>query len=300
MQTILGFLPCSEKLNYLAQRYVTKNLPPSKALFELYREEAATHHRLIEKYGGRNPKDSTVYEIGCGWHLAMSLLFSALGYSKVIALDITDHVKIDLINTIIGYMKQDGLLPQEARLLDRKCDIEKVLRDDYRIDLLVPCDSARTPLPDDSIDAIYSHNVLEHVPPNLLPGMLQECHRVIKNDGVISFHIDYGDHYCSIDRTITIYNFLRYGEAEWKKFNPRLHYMNRLRHVDFLRFFEQAGFDVVDAITYRPPDWQAEMSTVPFPEEFTSKYTMEELSITSANVVLKATKTPAIRDTMAG
>jgi len=66
-----------------------------------------------------------------------------------------------------------------------------------------------------------------------------------------------------------------------------LHYINRLRHIDFTRIFKQANFDIVDEIVHRPNDWEKIVNDFPFADEFTSKYTLDELSIISANIVLK-------------
>jgi hypothetical protein len=53
----------------------------------------------------------------------------------------------------------------------------------------------------------------------------------------MSFTIDYHDHYSSFDRSIGPWNFYRYTDTEWRRFNPGAHYQNRLRHIDHQRIF---------------------------------------------------------------
>ena len=62
----------------------------------------------------------------------------------------------------------------------------------------------------------------------------------------MTFVVDYQDHYAYFDKKISVYNFLQYSEMHWKHFNSSLHYQNRLRHIDYTRLFEDAGFDVLE------------------------------------------------------
>jgi hypothetical protein len=62
----------------------------------------------------------------------------------------------------------------------------------------------------------------------------------------MSLFIDYKDHYSYFDHGISTYNFLQYSDRKWRFFNPPLHYQNRLRHGDYLRLFQQAGFEILD------------------------------------------------------
>lgn len=68
-----------------------------------------------------------------------------------------------------------------------------MLEDEFRIDLLIPGDSTQTGMDDQSVDFIYSQEVFEHIEPVLLTPIMNECHRVLKDDGLISFYINYAD-----------------------------------------------------------------------------------------------------------
>lgn len=286
LKTIIGAVPCSDKLDYLAQKYLSRSMPPRpKALKKKY-GQALRHHEIYQKYGAVDCGKAVIYEIGCGWHLAMAFGFSTLGYHKIIALDVAEHLKPEVINTTIRYISENKLSDIAPCQVDQK-NLRDVLRDQYRIELLVPCDSSKTGMEDKTVDFIYSHNVFEHIPPALIPKIMDECHRVLRDDGVISLAIDYSDHYISFDKTITPYHFLRYSDNEWKKYNPPLHYVNRLRHSDFVRMFRQAGFEIVEETVNRPKDWTDLIEKFPIDSSFRENYTVEELSITSARFVLK-------------
>ena len=286
LKTLIGIAPCSDKLDYLAQKYLSKSMPPKyKALDKKYKQ-MLKHHEVYQKYGAAVSDKAVLYEIGCGWHLAMAFGFSTLGYRKIIALDVSEHIKPEVINKTIRYISENHMSNLQPHFVNQK-NLRDILRDIYRIELKVPCDSSKTGLEDSAVDFIYSHNVFEHIPPNLIPRIMDECYRVLKDDGIISFAIDYSDHYTTIDKSITPYNFLQYSDKKWKKYNPPLHYVNRLRHSDFVRIFSQTGFEIVEVNVNRPQNWKDMMGKLSFANQFKEKYTMEELSITSARFVLK-------------
>jgi SAM-dependent methyltransferase len=125
-------------------------------------------------------------------------------------------------------------------------DLVDELRRLHGITYRAPCDARSTTLRTGSIDVITSTNTLEHIPPGDIRGILAECHRILADDGLLSFQIDYEDHYSFFDRRISGYNFLRYSDAAWRVWNPDLHYQNRLRHRDYREMIEAAGFEILD------------------------------------------------------
>lgn len=284
MQTVFGLFPNSEEVNYFAQRHITRSLPPSKSTYSRKLNRAKEHDAIFRRH---HPcKDPVLYEIGCGWDLTLALSLSAFGYKDIRALDVSNHVRPELINAILANHREGGVLPADCPDIDPSRTQEELL-ERFGITLMAPCDSADTGLADKSVDLIYSQEVFEHIAPQLLPGIMKECRRVLRDDGVISFYINYADHYFGTDKNVTRYNFLRYSEKAWKKYNPDLHYVNRLRHVDFVRLFEESGFEIIEEATFRPDGWEKMIEGFPFDEAFAGKYTREELSVTSGRFVMK-------------
>src|SRR3546814_17378092 len=83
-----------------------------------------------------------------------------------------------------------------------------------------------------------------------------EMRRICRPGALLSMIIDYEDQYDQRGGGTSVYNFLRFSETEWKRFNPDLHYQNRLRHSDHLRIFEDAGFAIVEVETAFTEDWE--------------------------------------------
>lgn len=96
-------------------------------------------------------------------------------------------------------------------------------------------------IPDGSVDFIWSHAVLEHVRKAEFNGMLREMRRIIRADGECSHRIDLMDHLGGA------LNNLRFSEAHWESdwMADAGFYTNRIRYGEMLKFFDDAGFEVV-------------------------------------------------------
>lgn len=96
-------------------------------------------------------------------------------------------------------------------------------------------------LPDGSVDLIWSHSVLEHIPLKQLPRLAAEMRRVLKPDGRMSHNIDFQDH---LSHGL---NSLRFSEAVWE--SPTMRnagfYTNRVRARTLHALIRQAGFDLI-------------------------------------------------------
>lgn len=97
--------------------------------------------------------------------------------------------------------------------------------------------------------------------------------------GITTHSIDYSDHFARSDASLSRLNFLRYSDAEWRRFSSRKQYVNRLRHSDYLRMFREAGFKIVEesSTAGAPP-------AGPIAEQF-SRYERADLFATSGKIV---------------
>ena len=64
----------------------------------------------------------------------------------------------------------------------------------------------------------------------------------------MSHQIDMSDHFAHLDKSITIYNFLQYTDAQWNRIDNSIQPQNRLRIADFRRLHQQAGFKVLEEL----------------------------------------------------
>lgn len=244
-------------------------------------ETFSAYNYHVEQFVRRSPA-GTAMEFGSGRNLLVPLLLSNAGAKAIYCYDLTRHATLDQINNMIGQLAQrlGGEWPTVEDFSD--------LAAKYHIQYFAPGDARDTALPAGSVDMIYSTSTLEHIPESSIRQILKECLRIVKPEGFFGFIIDYHDHYATADPEIGMFNFYRFSERDWKKYNPDIHYQNRLRHSDYIRIFEECGLypEVADAIK---PEWAArDAKLVPINPAFSS-YSTDDLKTANGFFILRKT-----------
>lgn len=287
LQYGFSLIPGGQSLNYLFQRYVTRSLPISDEEFIQRVHGFWSRYEALKAAG---LKTDVYFEFGAGWDLIAPLTFSLLGFKRLICIDLRPLIRPEIIHsTISRFVSLKDSLPFSVGdlIVPDRIDVD-TLRREYRIEYMAPCNAAATGLPDGSVDLVFSNNVLEHIPEDLMPDILRECRRILRIDGFCDFQIDYQDHWSYFDQSIGIYNFLHYPSSQWRRMNPPLHYQNRLRHSDYTRFFEEVGFKIRDEQVGLPcqVDWE-KIVKKGVAAEFLQRYSENDLQIPFARFILK-------------
>ncbi|MDQ6946807.1 MAG: class I SAM-dependent methyltransferase [Actinomycetota bacterium] len=250
VQTVFSRVPGGEAINYLCQRRIFRNLPLDDDTFRGTVDNARRHVENLARHGSVPVGEARFYEFGAGKDLVIPLAFYCLGVNHQVLVDIRRLVRDELVVDTARRLC-DGVAPglprtPEAALaggdLDRRLAAVGIT---YR----APCDARATGLESGSVDYITSTSTLEHIPAADIRPILRESRRILAPGGRLSLFVDYQDHYSYADPSISVYNFLRFGDAEWARWSPSLQYQNRLRHRDYLAIFTDEGFEVVDAET---------------------------------------------------
>jgi len=202
---------------------------------------------------GLDVDGSVIVEIGTGWHPALPLLLSCLGAKEVITYDIARlvnrHLALITLKQLIASFPEicedtgiaRPILDAWRTTLDTREDVPSFLRS-ARIRYVAPGDAARTGLPNASVDLVFSHGVLEHVPRDTVDVFLRESYRILKPSGLMYHRIGLHDHYVAFDKAISMVNFLKYSDRAWRFLGQsRLHYQNRLRCSEFLQLIRDRG-----------------------------------------------------------
>lgn len=234
-------LPGGNALYYLTQRYVTRTFPRPLAQ---HVDWAIEHAATFRRWAGPDLGGRTLFEFGAGWDLFNNLVMWCYGVEDQIVIDLRRWARASEINHALGFLEAHPP-PAAVRVPGTRLPpaFEEPLRREYGIRYTAPADARDTRLPAASVDLICTTSVLEHVPPDALRAILAECRRIAKPGAVISHVIDYTDHYAHSDGGISIYNFLRFSDREWDRFNPGIHFQNRLRHFEYGKLFTGAGFE---------------------------------------------------------
>lgn len=253
MQGVFSYAPYGDRLNHLFQRRVTKTLPAPDAVFSEAATTARDHLNAFGRHGGRAVADATFFEFGAGWNLAVPMALAALGVQHQVVIDVRELTKLDLLQHTVNRLQ--ALAPSLglpcapgsfSQTNDASDGAVRAVLGRYGIDYRAPVDARATGIESRSIDCITSTSTFEHLGAGDVLAILCECRRILRDDGVMSSWIDYKDHYSYFDGKIGPFNFLRYSDGTWARWSPPLHQQNRLRHLDFLRLFAEAGFAIVE------------------------------------------------------
>lgn len=249
IQQLFTHVPGGGRANELFQRHVTHGLPHSDAELDAMVELGRHHLDRLTTHAPEPVGAATFFEFGAGADLITALVLHALGAGPQIAVDLHRLARLDLVEDAVARI--DRLLgpPRtaagDAPKVTAPATVEGLLAT-RAIDYRAPCDARATRLPSASIDCVTSTNTMEHIPPADLARILVECRRILRPDGVMSCQVDYQDHYAYFDPRITVYNFLRYTDRQWRWCNPALHHQNRRRHATYVALFRDAGFTILD------------------------------------------------------
>ena len=247
-------LPASETIYYLLQSKLgsfRKNPDPMPNL----RDAAVILQELPLPIAGRR-----VMEVGTGRRLDMPVAFYLAGAASIDTLDLHRYLRPELV---CGSLR--NLMPNRDEVRGLFAPYSSEAEVDRRLDALAsistyeelskcagiryhaPADARGTGFADGCFDIQFSFTVFEHIPGDVLRDILIEAGRLLDpQTGVACHHIDMSDHCYHVDKSINQINFLRYSDAEWSKYNDnQFAYHNRLRSVDYLKIYEQAGHEIL-------------------------------------------------------
>lgn len=287
-QQAFSHIPAGERLNRLAERCLGRGLT-DPYLAEVV-ETAREHLRIVDQYGfqyGFARETLRAFEFGAGRHLLKLLLLSLYGWNHQIAFDLRPLANVQLLNEAIASLRERpailGATTKDPRSIASLAD----LRGYYGISYSAPADARATGLADASIDVVSSTDVLEHIPLADLRAILRESHRILVPGGIAVHTVNCMDHFASFDENISIYNFLQFSEAEWRKYNSFIHFQNRMRHREYVALFAEVGFEVLEQNLQMPSDSQLAALKAMRVAACFSSFSLEELSIRGAWHVLR-------------
>ena len=220
-----------QNLLYFLQKYITKR---SRINSLLYSPDWEMHKVALNKYKTTN----VVFEFGAGKSLVQNLYLSNF-VKKQFIVDLYPMLDFELVDYERKKLLETKKLRSRVKIKNPK-DLEH-----YGIYYIAPYDATNIHLSDMSIDACISTNTLEHIPKFDIILIFSELYRKLKDEGIVSLIIDYSDHYAHTDNNISLLNFLKFSHHQWKRYNHKIHFQNRLRHYEYIDIFEKIGFRTI-------------------------------------------------------
>ncbi|MEQ9263337.1 MAG: class I SAM-dependent methyltransferase [Owenweeksia sp.] len=293
IQKTISWLPASQNLNFLFQKYITKGVRLSDQYFTDKLGHAADHLTYFKKHGKTN--GFKVLELGSGWYPVVPVALFLAGAEEVVSIDVSSLMKrkgiLETIRQFVNWHDQSRLdiikphIQKErlARLRElHDSDLsENDLLQALHLTLKVT-DARDTGFADDHYDLVCSNNTFEHIYPHILKPIIGEFQRIVKPGGIMSHFIDMSDHFAHLDDSISIYNFLQYSPQQWTRIDNSVQPQNRLRLKDYRHMYQELGISIIEEKT-RP----GSIETVQYAKLHSdyAAYTTEEIAISHAHLV---------------
>lgn len=241
-QAVVGRIPFGEGLRRLKRRLFGYAPDPGNMRSTLANFEQM---KAAFEAQGRTFNDATVLEIGTGWFPTIPILLSLCGAKRVLMSDLVPHMDEVTFASTLRFLRQAR--PDNARL----AALSRL--EELPLTYLAPFDVSA--IPDQSVDAVVSRTVLEHIPEHVLIDLMKALRPKLRKDGLMVHLIDHSDHLEHVDRSISKINFLTWSEKKHAMVNHLTREgENRLRHHEYQRVFDTAGYRVVaaDAEVHQP------------------------------------------------
>lgn len=298
IQNLIGALPLSNAIYYAVQRSVGSLRKGRANPVEYY--DAARRMAAWIRATGRDVEGMRFLEVGTGRNVNLPTALWLCGAAQVTTVDLNPYLSSALVFESNEYARQHEAEVRQAfgaeaeqsqfrerfaQLINFKGDLASLLKM-MNVEYLPRADATQLPLPPASFDAHVSFAVFEHIPADVLAGILAEARRLLRPEGLLVHIIDPSDHFAHDDSSITAINFLQFGDAEWASWaGNQFMYHNRLRAFEYLELFERAGVSVLEQQqALDEPSLSALKNGFPLHRQF-RHIAAEELAVRSLNVL---------------
>lgn len=268
IQKGISFLPYGNKVNFLFQKYITKGVYLSDEYFEDRLMHCRDHYKHFRQYN--STKDFSHLELGTGWYPVVPTGMFLYGAASITTVDLVRLSNPSLTNVALkkfaAYHKSSklekllpGVNPDRLKIVLEEAENPSTdffdLLEKHNITYMV-MDARKLQLANNSIDLITSNNTFEHIYPEILEGILDKLKHLCKRGGVMSHAIDLSDHFAHMDKSISIYNFLKFSDWQWKMIDNSIQPMNRMRIYEYELLYNKLNIPITQR-EYRKPDMDA-------------------------------------------
>jgi len=295
VQKIISFLPFRHSINFFFQKHVTHGVELTDEYFSDRLIHARNHLKYFTELTGSEIPSKTL-ELGTGWYPVIPIYFFLKGVNRIYTVDIADHIKRDYtkltIKRFLSEIEAGRLSVENEQLVQERIEqLKSILKSEsipeqqllYNLGIIVKIRDARdSAFGVEVFDLIHSNNTFEHISETELKEILGEFNKLLKKGGIMSHFIDMTDHFAHFDKSISIYNFLRFSPSKWRMIDNSIQPQNRLRVTDFENIYKELGVDY-KIVEIREGNVD-ELSQIPLHKTF-SNYTKDNLAMSHCQFV---------------
>ena len=301
VQKGISFLPMKEKINFWFQKNITKGVALTDEHFGYKITHAKDHLRFFKEYSNVKLNECNVLELGTGWYPIVPIALFLSDVNFINSLDLRNWMTKEnfkmACNKFIDWRQRGKLQKVIQNINEEKWEIIKVLSNDKQYDLEFMCqqinlkrwigDARRTEFNKNSIQFICSNNTIQHISKDILTDILKEFKRIISPEGVMSHFIDMTDHFAHFDKSISIYNFLRFSDQTWNLIDNSIAPQNRMRFIDYKELYKKLSIPITyEEVTKGNIETLKE---IPLNPKF-KRYRLEDLAISHGYIISKMIK----------
>lgn len=207
--------------------------------------------------------DGRLLDYGSGWHPTIPLLWYALGNNQQTLTDITPNMDAGKVQDAIRIFREIASesdwpgrpwlkrLPEAKPIVDRQAGAALAhLGMEY-------CAPYGSTLRDRTghYDVVICTQVMQHLPPGVLPEVLKEIHGCLRAGGIFHATIHFVGQFRDPSLRHGHYEHLAYSPGTWERWiNSSLMSFNRLKGPDYRKAIEQAGFKLREFKLTAPTD----------------------------------------------
>ncbi len=230
-----------------------------------YLSRADRNLAFIEQHGGIRD-GMKVLELGTGWVHWEALFLRSFYEVEARVFDVWDNRQFEGFLTHVRTLKT-ALPSLTDRGPERRARAEDLLgrvaqcrsfEEAYAIlgfTYMLSPDGSIDALADDSLDLVFSSDVMEHIPDESLPVLARSLARVVRPGGMVAQQIVPRDHLCIYAKKAHGKSYLQYSDSEWARwFENDVQYQNRWQQSDFRELFKRSGFEIVSEVIVNRDD----------------------------------------------
>lgn len=199
--------------------------------------------------------DGSVLDYGSGWHPTIPFFFYSLGAKRQLLLDVTHLLTPQLVADTVEVsravmedpawsgrqdMARQPMIPVASE------DTLSAILGSYGLEYYAPFQTVYAG-EKNSIDAVFSTQVLQHIPDAIMVDVFRQIFSWLKPGGVFLATIHMTFQFASPDTNPREYQHLSISPWTWKTFfSSRLMHFNRLKAPDYRAALEKAGFRIIE------------------------------------------------------
>jgi SAM-dependent methyltransferase len=276
-------------------RTIKRNISPFPTENVSYTLDSGLEFIEMLRAADFNIDGSVVVEIGTGWVPVLPILFYLCGANEITTVDKHKLLEEKTVRQCLSFFKNNITIISKRLLIDESVIRHKLdnIEGKGLVNLLSafhcryesPSDAQSMTKQDNSTDLVYSHAVLEHIPPEIITGILAESRRILKPGGITAHMIDNSDHWAHKDKKISYINFLKFEDWAWNIISINgIDYQNRLRNHDYLNLLKDSGFKIIHDHPFLEPLAMPAFSTLKLAGKYAG-FTKEQLARCRSNII---------------